>query len=84
MLIHLQVEMIIPTAGTDQTFRQISPTQHAHNGYMDITSWQNIVDHQIHLSVKPTKKLVVDVKAHFFSLDEVNDAWYHVGGTWNK
>ncbi|MCP4253173.1 MAG: alginate export family protein [Candidatus Scalindua sp.] len=67
--------------GNDGTFRQISPTQHAHNGYMDITSWQNIRDHQIHLNLKPTKKLVVDVKAHFFSLDEVNDAWYHVGGT---
>ncbi len=47
---------------------------------MDVTSWQNIKDHQIHLNVKPTKKLVIDVKAHFFKLDEVNDNWWHIGG----
>jgi hypothetical protein len=67
--------------GTQQTYKQVSPTQHAHNGYMDVTSWQNIIDHQIHLNVKPTKKLVVDVKAHFFELDKEHDDWYHVGGT---
>ena len=66
--------------GTQKTFKQVSPTQHAHNGYMDITSWQNIVDHQIHFSVKPTKKLAIDVKAHFFELDKIGDDWYHVGG----
>ena len=67
-------------AGSAKTFKQISPTQHAHNGYMDITSWQNIKDHQIHFNMKPTKKLVIDVKAHFFKLDEVNDNWWHIGG----
>ena len=67
--------------GTQETYKQVSPTQHAHNGYMDITSWQNIKDHQIHLNLKPTKKLVVDVKAHFFELDEEADNWWHVGGT---
>ena len=68
------------SGGSLNTFKQISPTQHAHNGYMDVTSWQNIKDHQIHLNVKPTKKLVIDVKAHFFKLDEVNDNWWHIGG----
>jgi hypothetical protein len=67
--------------GDEKTYKQVSPTQHAHNGYMDVTSWQNIKDHQIHLNLKPTKKLVLDVKAHFFKLDEVNDNWWHVGGT---
>ena len=67
--------------GTQKTYKQVSPTQHAHNGYMDVTSWQNIIDHQIHLNFKPTKKLVVDVKAHFFELDKEADDWYHVGGT---
>ena len=69
------------SGGDEKTYKQVSPTQHAHNGYMDITSWQNIVDHQLHFNVKPTKKLVLDVKAHFFSLDEVNDNWWHIGGT---
>jgi hypothetical protein len=67
--------------GSQKTYKQVSPTQHAHNGYMDITSWQNIIDHQLHINLKPTKKLVVDVKAHFFELDEESDDWYHVGGT---
>jgi hypothetical protein len=67
--------------GTQQTYKQVSPTQHAHNGYMDVTSWQNIIDHQLHLNFKPTKKLVVDVKTHFFELDKQHDDWYHVGGT---
>ncbi len=56
--------------GTQETYKQVSPTQHAHNGYMDVTSWQNIKDHQIHLNLKPTKKLVLDIKTHFFELDE--------------
>jgi hypothetical protein len=67
--------------GTQKTFKQISPTQHAHNGYMDVVGWQNVRDHQIHFSVKPTKKLAVDVKAHFFELDQESDDWYSVGGT---
>ena len=67
--------------GTQETYKQVSPTQHAHNGYMDVTSWQNIKDHQIHLNLKPTKKLVLDVKAHIFELDEEADNWWHIGGT---
>ena len=66
--------------GSQKTYKQVSPTQHAHNGYMDVTSWQNIKDHQFHLNLKPTKKLVVDVKTHFFELDEESDNWWHVGG----
>jgi len=66
--------------GSQKTYKQVSPTQHAHNGYMDVTSWQNIIDHQIHFNVKPTKKLVLDVKAHFFELDETSDNWWHIGG----
>jgi hypothetical protein len=66
--------------GSDKTFRQISPTQHAHNGYMDVIGWQNVQDHQFHLNLKPTKKLVIDVKTHIFSLDKEEDNWYSVGG----
>jgi hypothetical protein len=28
--------------GSQQTYKQVSPTQHAHNGYMDITSWPKV------------------------------------------
>ncbi len=66
--------------GAAKTFDHIYPTGHAQLGYMDLAAWQNIEDHQIHFSVKPTKKLVVDAKLHFFSLDEEADSWYSVVG----
>jgi Alginate export len=69
-----------PGEGAAKTFDQLYPTGHAQLGYIDFAAWQNIADHQIHFSVKPTKKLVVDAKLHFFSLDEEADAWYSVGG----
>jgi hypothetical protein len=69
-----------PNQGSSKTFDHLYPTGHAHNGYMDITGWQNIKDHQIHLNIKPTKKLVVDAKLHFMSLDESADALYSVAG----
>ena len=70
--------------GSQKTYKQVSPTQHAHNGYMDVIGWQNMQDHQIHLNVKPTKKLVIDVKAHFIALDKEADNWYSVGGGVNR
>ena len=45
-----------------------------------MAAWQNIEDHQIHFSIKPTKKLIIDVKGHFFELDEEADMWYGVAG----
>lgn len=69
-----------PGEGAVKTFDHLYPTGHAHNGYMDITAWQNIRDHQIHFSVHPTKKLVLDAKLHFMSMDEVADNLYGVAG----
>ncbi len=67
-------------SGSAKTFDHLYPTGHGHNGYLDLTAWQNIVDHQIHLSFKPTKKLVVDAKLHLFDMDEEADHLYNVGG----
>jgi hypothetical protein len=69
-----------PGSGDSKTFDQLYPTQHAHLGYIDFHAWQNINDHQFHLTVKPTKKLLVKADLHFFSADEKNDNWYNVGG----
>jgi hypothetical protein len=66
--------------GAAETFDHIYPTGHAQLGYMDYAAWQNIKDHQIHFSIKPSKKLVVDAKFHIFSLDEEADSWYSVAG----
>ncbi|MDR4496696.1 MAG: alginate export family protein [Candidatus Scalindua sp.] len=69
-----------PGEGAVKTFDHLYPTGHAHNGYMDLVGWQNIVDHQIHLSARPSKKLVLDAKLHFMSLDEEADNMYGVAG----
>jgi hypothetical protein len=67
-------------SGTAETFDHIYPTGHAQLGYMDYAVWQNIKNHQIHLNLKPSKKMVIDAKFHFFDLDEESDSWYNVGG----
>ncbi len=69
-----------PGEGATKTFDHLYPTGHAHNGYMDLVGWQNINDHQIHLNLKPHKKLVVDAKLHLMSLDEEADSMYGVAG----
>lgn len=69
-----------PNSGGAKTFDHLYPTGHAQLGYIDFVAWQNIKNHQIHLSFKPTKKLGIDVKGHIFSLDEEADSWYNVAG----
>lgn len=69
-----------PNSGSAKTFDHLYPTGHAQLGYMDYAAWQNIEDHQIHFSIKPTKKLIIDIKGHFFDLDEEADRWYNVAG----
>jgi hypothetical protein len=69
-----------PGSGASKTFDQLYPTQHAHLGYIDFHAWQNIKDHQFHLTIKPTKKLLVKADLHFFAADQTQDNWYNVGG----
>ncbi len=64
----------------NNTFSQLYPTGHARLGYIDFHGWQNIEDHQIHLSMKPTKKLLLKADYHMFSANEKRDGWYTVGG----
>ncbi|MCP4001382.1 MAG: alginate export family protein, partial [Gammaproteobacteria bacterium] len=64
----------------NNTFSQLYPTGHARLGYIDFHGWQNIKDHQVHLSLKPTKKLMLKADYHMFSAAEKRDGWYTVGG----
>jgi hypothetical protein len=71
-----------PTRGAAKTFDHLYPTGHAQMGYLDMTAFQNIEDHQIHINLKPSKKLVIDTKIHFFNMDEEADnLWNVAGGT---
>ncbi len=67
-------------SGRNNTFSQLYPTGHARLGYIDFHGWQNIKDHQAHLSLKPTKKLMLKADYHMFSAAEKRDGWYTVGG----
>ena len=58
-----------PNDGDNETFSHLYPTQHATMGYIDFHSWQNIRDHQAHLTLKPTKKLLVKLDYHEFRAD---------------
>jgi hypothetical protein len=69
-----------PNDHDSETFDHLYPTQHATMGYIDFHSWQNIKDHQGHISFKPTKKLLVKVDYHNFSAYTRSDDWYTVGG----
>jgi hypothetical protein len=64
----------------NETFDHLYPTQHATMGYIDFHSWQNIRDHQGHLTLKPSKKLLLKVDYHNFRADQRLDAWYSVAG----
>ncbi len=69
-----------PNDGDNKTFSQLYPTGHATMGYIDFMAWQNIRDHQFHLTFKPTKKLLVKATWHNFSADQRTDSWYTVAG----
>jgi hypothetical protein len=63
-----------------ETFSHLYPTGHATMGYIDFHAWQNIKDHQVHLTLKPTKKLLLKASWHNFSAAERLDDWYTVAG----
>ena len=68
------------TDGDSETFSHLYPTGHATMGYIDFHAWQNIRDHQVHLTLKPSKKLLLKADYHMFSAADRLDAWYTVGG----
>ncbi len=66
--------------GDNETFSQLYPTGHARLGYIDFHGWQNIRDHQFHLTLKPSKKLLLKADFHDFRADQRLDGWYSVAG----
>ena len=76
----LQVIGVLVQEADVKTFSQLYPTGHARLGYIDFHGWQNIKDHQIHLTLKPTNKLLLKADYHIFDAYRHADAWYTVGG----
>lgn len=50
-----------------------------HYGRMDIMVWSNMNDTQAKFSIKPIKKLNLQLEYHHFNLAEKNDKWYQFG-----
>ena len=69
-----------PNDNDSETFDHLYPTQHATMGYIDFHSWQNIRNHQFHLTMKPSKKLLLKADYHTFRADQRLDSWYNVAG----
>ena len=62
------------------TFDNLFPTNHAHYGYMDFFSWQNLHNLEVTWKMKLLKKLLLRVAYHAFWLPETDsDAWYNAG-----
>ena len=60
------------------TFDNLFPTNHAHYGYMDFFSWQNMHNFEVTWQMKIYKKLAVRLAYHaFFLAEEDDDAWYN-------
>ncbi len=62
------------------TFDNLFPTNHAHYGYMDFFSWQNLHNLEVTWKMTLVKKLVLRLAYHAFWLPETDsDAWYNAG-----
>ena len=69
-----------PTDGDHETFDNLFPTNHAHYGYMDFFSWQNM--HNLEGTINSTIKEKVAIRLAyqgFWLAEEDSDAWYNAG-----
>lgn len=64
-----------------ETFDNLFPTNHKFYGYMDFLSLQNISDLHASLTLKPTRKLTLELAGHGFWLANTHDSFYTVSGT---
>jgi hypothetical protein len=68
------------TDGDVGTFQNLYPTNHLFYGFMDTTSWTNMQNPQLNLSIQPTKKLKVNLDYHLFWNVTNDDSWRRVNG----
>jgi hypothetical protein len=66
--------------GDVQTFNRLFPTSHAVLGFADVVGWQNVVDLIAGITLKPLRRVSVDLSGHNFWRADENDAVYTPGG----
>lgn len=66
------------TDGKVGTFQNLYPTNHLFYGYMDTTSWSNMHNPQLNLSLQPSAKLKVMLDYQLYWNANNNDAWRRV------
>ncbi len=69
-----------PEAGTHKSFFGMVPTNHKWYGYMDTTALSNLINFYQQLFLNPAEKVVVQVDAQLFWLNNSNDSWYAGSG----
>jgi Alginate export len=70
-----------PADGRRGTFDQLFPTNHSKYGIADQIGWRNVRDLMVGVELAPTKKLKLNVDAHWLALATVADAFYAENGT---
>jgi hypothetical protein len=67
--------------GAVYTFDNLYPTNHLYYGFMDLASFQNLLDIVFQFSAKATSQLTFKMDLHLLSLDTSQDAFYNAGRT---
>jgi hypothetical protein len=64
-----------PYDGKNETFHEAFGAKDKMYGRMNLFSWSNLRDLEVGVSVKPHKKLSINVTAHQFKLAQSSDGW---------
>jgi len=70
-----------PNDGNIETFQNLFPSNHNYYGYMDLFSWQNLINPALNMRVKPCKEVTLETNLNWFWLANTDDAWYRANGT---
>jgi Alginate export len=65
--------------GNVGTFNQLYPSAHGFNGYIDYTSWQNIISPSAGVAFSPIRDLTLSLQQFFFWRASDRDALYNSG-----
>ncbi len=69
-----------PSSGGVQTFQTLFPTDHPLYGPMNLTTWKNLREVALLLSVKPADRWTLKLEAHWFRVAQDADGWYGIQG----
>ncbi|MCK6480945.1 MAG: alginate export family protein [Planctomycetaceae bacterium] len=69
-----------PGSGERQSFQTLFPTDHPLYGPMNLTTWKNLREIALFLSLQPAERWTLRFECHRFWVDQDADAWYGIQG----